>query len=186
MKICATRFPEVLEITPVRHGDERGWFSETWNRETWRAAELHFEWVQENESVSTAVGTVRGIHFQTGAQAQDKLVRVLKGRILDIAVDLRRFSPTLGAHVACELSAKEGNQLLVPRGFGHGFVTLERDCHVAYKVSSLYDRDADAGIHPLDPALAINWGVPAASVILSAKDQAAPTLAEAHELLFDG
>lgn len=182
--IAETALDGVLEVRPLRHGDDRGWFSETWNRSTLLSAGIDIDWVQDNESFSAAQGTVRGIHFQTAPSAQDKLVRALGGRILDIAVDLRQSSPTFGHHVAVELSAIDGNQLLVPKGFGHGFVTLEPDCHVAYKVSARYDPDADAAIHWKDEKLSIPWGVSAAEATVSERDAKAPSLAAATDLLF--
>lgn len=180
-----TALDGVIEVRPARHGDDRGWFSEVWNRQAWADAGLDIDWVQDNESVSAAAGTIRGVHFQTDPTPQDKLVRVVRGRIIDVAVDLRRSSPTFAQHVAVELSAEVGNQLLVPKGFGHGFVTLETNCHVAYKVSGPYDPAADAGINFADPALGIDWGVEGADAVVSAKDLAAPLLAEADHLLFD-
>lgn len=180
-----TALDGVLEVRPTRHGDDRGWFSEVWNRQAWAHAGLDIDWVQDNESLSGAVGTIRGVHFQTDPTPQDKLVRVVAGRIIDVAVDLRRSSPTFAQHVAVELSAGAGNQLLVPRGFGHGFVTLEPNCHVAYKVSAPYDPATDAGINFADPALGIDWGVDIAEAVASAKDLDAPMLAEADHLIFD-
>lgn len=182
--VIQTQLEGVVEIQPVRHGDDRGWFSETWNQASLNQAGIEIAWVQDNESFSAAAGTVRGIHFQRPPSAQDKLVRVIAGRILDIAVDLRQSSPTFGRHVAVELTANLGNQLLIPKGFGHGFATLEPNCHVAYKVSAPYDPDADAAIHWTDPDLALPWGVTADAATVSAKDGAAPRLASATKLLF--
>lgn len=185
MRVERTALDGVIEITPVRHSDERGWFSEIYNRAEWVQAGIDIDWVQDNESVSLAEGTVRGIHFQRQPMAQAKLVRVLAGRIFDVAVDLRCSSPNFGSHVAVELSAAAGNQLLVPVGFGHAFMTLEPDCHVSYKVSAPYSRDHDSGIAWNDPALEIAWPILADQAVASAKDLSAPSMAEAGHLLFD-
>lgn len=184
IEIRSTDLADVIEIVPKRHGDHRGWFSETWNKAAWAEAGIELDWVQDNESLSAAVGTMRGIHFQTDPHAQDKLVRVTAGRILDVAVDLRQSSSTFGEWTGVELSADTGNQLLVPKGFGHGFVTLEPDTKVAYKVSAPYDHPADAGIQALDPAIGIDWGIGTDALIISDKDRTAPLLADATHLLF--
>lgn len=134
--------------------------------------------VQDNQSYSKYSGTIRGIHFQRPPRAQAKLVRCVKGRILDYAVDLRRGSPTYGHHVCAELSAQNGHQLFVPIGFGHAFVTLEDDTEVAYKVSNVYSPEHDGGIVWNDPALGIDWPLPDGGAVLSAKDQALPLLAQ--------
>lgn len=185
MQLMPTALDGVFEIQPRRFGDQRGWFSESWNSASWAEAGLDLAWVQDNESFSSAAGTVRGIHFQTRTAAQDKLVRVIAGRILDVAVDLRRSSKTFGCYVGVELSAKAGNQLLVPRGFGHGFATLEPDCHVLYKVTGLYDKTAEAAVHWQDSTLAIDWGIAPIAAVVSDKDAVAPSLADADHLLFD-
>lgn len=185
MEIRKTALEAVVEVIPKRHGDHRGWFSETWNAAAWRSAGFELDWVQDNESLSAQIGTVRGIHFQREPYAQDKLVRVIAGRILDVAVDLRMSSPSFGKHVSVELTADKGNQLLIPRGFGHGFVTLEPDCRVAYKVTNPYDADSDAGVNWLDPELAIDWGIAEDAASVSEKDVNAPFLADARALLFD-
>ena len=182
MNVIQTELPGVVEIVPARHGDERGWFRETWNRQRMLDHGLDYEWVQDNESLSTAVGTLRGIHFQVAPTVQAKLVRVVAGRIFDVAVDLRRSSPSFGRWVGVELDATRGNQLLVPEGFGHGFVTLEANCHVAYKVSNRYDPDADRCAAWNDPTLAIDWPVAGDAVTMSAKDRQAPRLDDATEL----
>jgi dTDP-4-dehydrorhamnose 3,5-epimerase len=186
MQVTPTALDGVVELVPVRHGDARGWFSEVWNKATLDKAGVGtgIEWVQDNESLSAAKGTIRGIHFQTAPHAQDKLIRVIHGRILDVAVDLRRSSPTFGHHVGVELSAETGNQLLVPRGFGHGFCTLKPNCVISYKVSDYYSPECDSAIAWNDPDLAIDWPVTDADAIISAKDQAAPTLASAGDRLF--
>lgn len=163
--------PDVRLITPRRFGDDRGWFTETWSRRT-----LDIGFCQDNMSLSAEVGTVRGLHFQKPPHAQAKLVMVLQGRILDVAVDIRRASPTFGQHVAVELSAAAGNQLLIPRGFAHGFCTLEPGTQVMYKVDDFYAPETDAGIFWADPDLAINWPVRVDQAHLSPKDLGLPRL----------
>ena len=148
MEIIPTALDGVVEIRPARHGDDRGWFSEVYKRHTLRDAGIDIEFVQDNESFSAPAGTLRGLHYQLPPHAQDKLVRVIHGSILDIAVDIRRGSATFGQHVAVTLTAERGNQLLVPAGFAHGFSTLEPDTRVAYKVSAGYVPDCRTG-HPL-------------------------------------
>jgi len=185
MQVIETGLDGVLQIVPQRHGDARGWFSETWNKAQWAEHGIDIEWVQDNESLSGEANTLRGIHFQRAPFAQDKLVRVLKGSIHDIAVDLRRSSPTFGLWVGVDLTAEAGNQLLVPAGFGHGFATLEPHCHVAYKVSAPYSREHDAAVAWNDPELGVEWPIDASDVILSDKDRQAPQVADAGDLLFD-
>jgi dTDP-4-dehydrorhamnose 3,5-epimerase len=163
--------PDVRLITPRRFGDHRGWFTETWSRRT-----LDIAFCQDNMSLSAEVGTIRGLHFQKPPHAQAKLVMVLKGAILDVAVDIRRASPTFGQHVAVELSAAAGNQLLIPRGFAHGFCTLEPGTQVMYKVDDFYAPESDAGIFWADPDLAINWPVRVDQAHLSPKDLGLPRL----------
>lgn len=165
--------PDVKLITPRRFADDRGWFTETWSRNA-----LDVDFCQDNQSLSHAIGTVRGLHFQKPPHAQAKLVSVLRGRILDVAVDIRRGSPTFGRHVAVELSAEDGNQLFVPRGFAHGFCTLERDTHVLYKVDAFYAPESDAGLYWADAALGITWPVDEAKAHLSPKDAKLPRLAD--------
>ena len=182
MNVTETALPGVFEIVPTRHGDERGWFRETWNRRRMLDHGLDCEWVQDNESLSTVAGTLRGIHFQVAPSAQAKLTRVVVGRIFDVAVDLRRGSAHFGRWVGVELDAASGNQLLIPEGFGHGFVTLEANCHVAYKVSNYYDADADRSLAWNDPTLAIEWPVANDAVVVSEKDRMAPRLEGVSEL----
>jgi dTDP-4-dehydrorhamnose 3,5-epimerase len=166
-------------LSPRRHGDERGWFMETYNARALAADGFETPFVQDNLSLSKPVGTLRGIHFQAPPDGQDKLVRCARGRILDIAVDLRRGSPTYGKWVGAELSAENGRQLLVPIGFGHAFVTLEPDCEVAYKCTALYAPASDGGVRWDDPDLAIDWPLPEGGApVLSDKDRVLPTLAE--------
>jgi dTDP-4-dehydrorhamnose 3,5-epimerase len=176
MQITALAIPDVKLIQLKKFGDTRGFFSETYNRAAFAAAGTNIEFVQDNHSHSTVTGTLRGLHFQYPPFAQDKLVRVTRGRILDIAVDIRKESPTFGRHVTAELSADNWAQLLVPIGFAHGFVTLEPDTEVIYKVSNIYSPQHDAGILWNDPDLGIIWPVPAAAVTLSDKDIRLPRL----------
>ncbi len=173
-----TTIPDVKVITPGRFGDHRGFFSETYNRQRFAEAGITVDFVQDNHSMSAAVGTVRGLHFQSAPFAQDKLIRVVRGRILDVAVDIRRSSPTYGKHVSVELSADNGRQLLVPIGFAHGFCTLEPDTEIQYKVSNYYSAADDHGLLWSDPVLAIAWPVKPEQATLSDKDRRQPILAE--------
>ena len=166
----------VIRITPRRFADTRGWFSETYQRDRYRAAGIDAEFVQDNHSYSAPTGTLRGIHFQSPPFAQAKLVRCLRGRIWDVAVDLRRGSPTLGQWVAAELTADRGEQLFIPAGYGHAFLTLEPDTEVAYKVDALYAPEADGGIRWDDPDLGIGWPLNDAAPARSDKDQRLPLL----------
>jgi dTDP-4-dehydrorhamnose 3,5-epimerase len=174
--------PGIKIVTPKKHGDVRGFFSEVYNRTAFEGVGLHFGFVQDNHSLSAAVGTLRGLHFQTPPFAQDKLIRVSRGRILDVAVDIRRSSPTFGKYVAIELSAENWRQLLVPIGFAHGFVTLDPETEVLYKTTAVYSADNDRGIAWDDPDIGITWPLPPAGPILSDKDRRWPRLREAEEL----
>ena len=174
MQITPLAIPDVKLITPRQFADVRGVFAETFSKPAMSKAGLDMEFVQDNHSRSTKVGTVRGLHYQAPPFAQDKLVRVVRGRILDVAVDLRRSSPTFGRHVTAELSADNWAQLLVPIGFAHGFVTLEADTEVIYKVSNIYAPHVDAGIIWNDPDLAIAWPVTVDAAVLSDKDAMLP------------
>jgi len=178
VKVERCAIPDVLLIEPVRHGDARGFFSEVWSRRSLAAHGLDVEFVQDNHAHSAQKGVLRGLHFQRPPSAQGKLVRVARGAILDVAVDIRAGSPTYGQHVAVELSAENWRQLWVPRGFAHGYLTLEPDTEVLYKTDAYYDRAADAGIAWNDPAFGIAWPVETGSVILSDKDRSAPRLAD--------
>ena len=173
-----TTIPAVKIVTPKKHGDPRGFFSETWSRKAFAEAGLDLDFVQDNQSLSAPVGTLRGLHFQSPPFAQDKLVRVTRGRILDVAVDIRASSPTFGKHVAVELSAENWRQLLVPIGFAHGFVTLEPDTEVLYKVTAPYAPENDHGLAFDDPALGIDWRLPLSGLTLSDKDRKHPRLTE--------
>jgi dTDP-4-dehydrorhamnose 3,5-epimerase len=178
MTVEPTTIPDVKVITPDRFGDHRGFFSETYNKQRFAEAGITIDFVQDNHSMSAAVGTVRGLHFQSAPFAQDKLIRVVRGRILDVAVDIRRVSPTFGKHVAVELSAENGRQLLVPTGFAHGFCTLEPNTEIQYKVSNYYSAANDHGLLWSDPVLAIAWPVAVEQATLSEKDRRQPILAE--------
>lgn len=169
----------LLEIVTPKFGDARGFFSETYSREKFSEAGIDIDWVQDNHSLSAEAGVLRGLHFQVAPFAQDKLIRVLRGSIYDVAVDLRAGSPTYGRWDSCILSSKAWNQLLVPKGFAHGFLTLEPGVEVAYKVSSPYRADCDRAIRWNDPAIGIDWPLDGKRPVLSAKDQAAPLLADA-------
>ena len=174
MDIRATAIPEVKLLTPRRFGDHRGYFCETWSAPRMAAAALDFAFVQDNESLSGRAGTLRGLHYQAPPFAQAKLVRVASGAIRDVAADVRRGSPTFGRWVAEEISAANGAQLLVPRGFLHGFITLTEDTLVLYKVDNPYDAASDGGVLWSDPDLGIDWGLPAEAVVLSDKDRGQP------------
>ena len=178
MRITPTELPGVLLIAPVRYEDARGFFVETYNWETWSKAGVAMRFVQDNHSLSRPKGTLRGLHFQTPPFAQDKLVRVIRGSILDVAVDIRQGSPTFGRHVAVRLTAEDPTQILVPVGFAHGFCTLEPDTEVVYKVSNVYSPQHDRGLRWNDPALGIPWPVGEAEAVLSDKDARAPLLAD--------
>lgn len=177
MEILTTAIPDVRLLRPRRHGDDRGFFSEVYSRRALAEAGLEFDFVQDNHSRSARRGTLRGLHFQSPPFAQTKLVRVLKGAILDVAVDLRHGSPTFGKHIAVELSEENWLQLLVPRGFAHGFVTLQENCEVFYKVDAPYAPEHDKGVAWDDPDLAVPWPVQPGDVTLSAKDRAQPSFA---------
>lgn len=178
LDVESTALADVRIVSPKRFGDDRGFFSEVYNRERFVEAGIPTEFVQDNHSWSAKVGTVRGLHFQSAPFAQDKLIRVVRGRILDVAVDLRRSSPTYGRHVAVELSAENWRQLLVPVGFAHGFCTLEPDTEVIYKVSGYYSAAHDHGLAWDDPALGIEWPFAPDRATLSDKDRRQPLLAD--------
>ncbi len=174
MQLTELEIPELMLLTPRKFGDSRGFFSETYNLKTLAEVGLEVVFVQDNQAFSAEKGTLRGLHFQSPPFAQDKLVRVLRGRILDVAVDIRKGSPTYGRHVAAELSATAWNQLFVPVGFAHGYLTIEPDTEVFYKVSNYYAPEHDHGVLWNDPDLGIAWPVAPEEVILSEKDQNQP------------
>jgi len=178
MQIEPQEIADVLLVVPERRGDERGFLSEVFNARRLAEAGIDADFVQDNHSLSAVKGTVRGLHFQVPPFEQAKLVRVVRGAILDVAVDLRHGSPTFGRHVAVELSAANWRQLFVPRGFAHGFCTLERDTEVLYKVDAYYSPEHDKGVHWRDPEIAIDWPVAEDAAVLSAKDRVQPLLRE--------
>lgn len=182
MQVEETAIPAVKIVTPKKHGDARGFFSEVYNRSDWDKAGLDFTFVQDNHSYSAVIGTLRGLHFQTPPFAQDKLVRCSRGRILDVAVDIRSSSPTFGRHVAVELSAENWRQLLIPIGFAHAFFTLEPDCEVLYKTTAPYSAASDRGVAWDDPAIGIAWPPLAGGPVLSDKDRRWPKLKDAPDL----
>lgn len=170
MEFIKQHIEGVWVIQPKRIGDARGYFSETFKLEEFRKHVGAVEFVQDNESFST-YGVLRGLHFQKGEFSQAKLVRVSRGKVLDVAVDLRAGSPTYGEHVAVELTAEKGNQLFIPRGFAHGFVVLSDEAQFQYKVDNVYAPQSEATLKFDDPALGIDWQVPFEKVLLSAKDK---------------
>lgn len=179
MTVVELDIPGVFPITPVKHGTDQGFFSETYNRRALAEHGIDIEFVQDNHHLlAGGAGTLRGLHFQTPPYAQDKLVRVLRGAIYDVAVDLRRGSQYFGEHVSVELSAESWTQILIPQGFAHGFCTLAADTEVVYKVSDYHAPDHDAGLAWNDPDLAIRWPVSESDVILSEKDKELPRLAD--------
>ena len=178
MQVKALAIDGVFEIMPARFGDARGFFSETWKRSALAEHGIDLDFIQDNHSLSAAVGTLRGIHYQTSPMAQDKLVRCTRGRVFDVAVDLRSGSPTRGQWVSLILDAATGNQILVPRVFGHAFQTLAPDCEVQYKVTAPYAPDGDRSIRWDDPAIGVDWPVAIDPELLSAKDRSAPLLSQ--------
>ena len=177
MHVQAMTIPEVKVLTPRKLGDCRGIFSETYSRKTLAEVGIDIEFVQDNHASSTRRGTVRGLHFQSPPRAQAKLIRVARGSAFDVAVDLRRSSPTYGRHVSVVLTAAAGNQMLVPVGFAHGYMTLEPDTEVLYKVSDYYAPDHDRGLLWNDPSLGIPWPIPEPEAVVSDKDREQPRFA---------
>src|SRR5579871_1376642 len=183
MLVEETAIPAVKIVTPKKHGDARGFFSEVYSLAAWEKADLPpMTFVQDNHSYSAAKGVLRGLHFQTPPFAQDKLVRCGRGSILDVAVDIRRSSPTFGKHVAVELSAENWRQILIPAGFAHAFITLEPDVEVLYKTTAPYSAANDRGIAWDDPAIGISWPSPPGGPVLSDKDRKWPRLKDAPDL----
>ncbi|WP_420587425.1 dTDP-4-dehydrorhamnose 3,5-epimerase [Ruegeria sp.] len=175
MQIEETALPGILILTPQRFGDERGFFSESWNRKTMQTHGIDLDFVQDNHSVSTSVGTLRGLHYQSPPHAQDKLVRCGQGAFFDVVVDIRKGSPTFGQWLGVELSAQNGKQLLVPKGFLHGFVTREADTEICYKCTDYYAPDCDGAVRW--DSCGVDWGL-TSDPVLSDKDKVAPALAE--------
>lgn len=178
MQVADTDIPDVKLIIPRRLGDARGWFSETWNAGAMQAAGLPISFVQDNHSLSIDLFTLRGLHCQAPPFAQTKLVRVVRGRVLDVALDIRPQSPTYLQHVSIELTADSGEQLLIPAGFLHGFLTLEPNTEVCYKVDQHYAASADSTVRFDDPTFGIDWGIDHGDISLSEKDDAAPFFAD--------
>jgi len=167
---------DVLRVSPVRHSDSRGYFSETYNEDAFRAVGIDCRFVQDNQSLSRQAGTIRGMHFQIGSFAQAKLVRVLRGAILDVAVDIRSKSQTFGKFVALTLSAENGDQLFLPRGFAHGFCALEEDTEILYKVDAPYSHEHERGLVWNDSAVGIPWPERADGTAISERDRGLPPL----------
>ena len=180
VEVRALDLDGVVEIRPARHADDRGFFSETWNKARWREAGIDADFVQDNHSLSRQRGVLRGLHYQAPPMAQAKLVRVTRGAVFDVAVDIRRGSPSFGRWASTILSADQWNQLFIPAGFAHGFLTLEPGSEVEYKVSAPYSPDHDRAIRFDDPDIAIDWPIAAGEIILSDKDRAAPRLADVN------
>ena len=174
MKVIETEIPGVLVIEPDVFGDHRGWFCETWNRQKLHDAGIDADFVQDNQSYTKAKGTLRGLHFQQNPMSQAKLVRVVRGAVLDVAVDLRKGSPTYLKHVGVELSAENKRQFFIPKGFAHGFLTLTDDVEFVYKVDAPYAPDCDRSVRFDDPEIGVDWSCE--EPILSDKDKKAPLL----------
>ena len=183
MKVIKTAIEDVVIIEPNVFGDARGYFFESYSQKKFNEQVREVKFVQDNESKSK-YGVLRGLHFQKGKDAQSKLVRVVKGRVLDVAVDIRKSSPTFGKYVAVELTEDNHRQLFVPRGFAHGFSVLSEEAIFQYKCDNLYAPQAEGAIAWNDPEIGIDWGLPAEDVLLSAKDAAHPLLKDS-EYLFD-
>jgi dTDP-4-dehydrorhamnose 3,5-epimerase len=176
LEIAKTSLAGLLILSPARFGDARGYFSESWNRRLLADMVIDVDFVQDNHSLSSLAGTVRGLHFQSPPHAQIKLVRCGRGRLFDVAVDIRVGSPTYGRWTGVELSAENGKQLLVPAGFLHGFVTREADTEIVYKCSDYYARDCDGAVRYDDPDIGVDWGLGAGDAVTSDKDTNAPFL----------
>lgn len=181
INIIKTDIEGVVIIEPKVFGDDRGYFFESWSQKDFDEQVRPIKFVQDNESKS-CYGVLRGLHFQKGKDAQSKLVRVVKGRVLNVAVDIRKGSPTYGKHVHVELTSENHRQFFIPRGFAHGFVVLSEEAVFQYKCDNFYAPQSEGSIIWNDPALGIDWQVPEADVILSEKDKLHPTLADCHEI----
>lgn len=181
INVIQTKIPGVVIIEPRVFGDDRGYFFESWSQKDFDEQVRPIKFVQDNESKS-CYGVLRGLHFQKGKDAQSKLVRVVKGKVLDVAVDIRKGSPTFGKHVAVELTADNHRQFFVPRGFAHGFVVLSEEAIFQYKCDNLYAPQSEGALAWDDPDIGIDWGVPADKIILSAKDKVHPFLKDSDEL----
>ena len=176
MNVTETRLKGVFILEPKVFGDARGWFMESWSKKKMEEAGLFYDFVQDNQSFSAEKGTLRGLHYQKNPMAQAKLLRCTRGEILDVAVDIRKGSPQYAKWVSVRLSAENKRQLMIPRGFAHGFITLTDDVEVQYKADNYYAPECDGNILWSDPAIGVDWEL--APTVLSAKDEAAPTLAE--------
>jgi dTDP-4-dehydrorhamnose 3,5-epimerase len=178
LEISKTKLEGVLLLTPKRHGDARGYFCETWNKTRMAELGLDYDFVQDNQSLSAEVGTVRGLHFQSPPHAQAKLVRCGRGAFLDVVVDIRKGSPTYGQWLSEELSAENGRQLLIPEGFLHGFITLKPDTEILYKCNDYYSPECDGAVRFDDPEIGVDWGCDISGATLSAKDASAQSFAD--------
>jgi dTDP-4-dehydrorhamnose 3,5-epimerase len=188
VQITATKLSGVMMLTPARFGDARGFFSESWNRKTLAAQGITLDFVQDNHSLSAQIGTIRGLHFQSPPHAQAKLVRCGRGCLFDVAVDIRRGSPTYGQWIGVELSDQNGRQLLIPAGFLHGFITRAPDMEIVYKCTDYYAPACDGAVRFDDPDIGIDWGLPAGvAPVLSDKDATAPLLRDLDSpFVFEG
>lgn len=181
IKVIATELPDVVIIEPIVFGDERGYFLESWSQKDFDEKVHSIKFVQDNESKSR-YGVLRGLHFQKGEKSQSKLVRVISGRVLDVAVDIRKGSPTFGKHVSVELTGENHRQIFIPRGFALGFVVLSDEAVFQYKCDNLYAPQSEGAIKWNDPTLGIDWQIPEKDIILSEKDKHHPLLAECPEV----
>ncbi len=189
MKVTETKIPGVLIIEPDVHGDHRGYFMETYHKETYEKNGIHADFVQDNMSFSAAKGTLRGLHWQNAPMAQAKLVSCTKGCVIDVAVDIRKGSPTYREWVSVELSAENKRQFFIPRGFAHGFLTLSDDVEFRYKVDNFYSKEHDRGIRYDDPSIHVDWGklLNGIEPILSKKDQEGPLLEDSDaNFIYEG
>lgn len=182
MEVLETAIPAVKILIPKKYGDHRGFFSEVYNQDSFARAGIEGQFVQDNHSLSGQRGTIRALHYQVGEMAQGKLIRVIRGAILDVAVDIRRSSPTFGRHISHVISAENWQQIFVPIGFAHGFVTLEPNTEVLYKVTRLYSPSDERGILWNDPAIGIDWTVEKSAAVLSDRDRNHPLLADQKDL----
>jgi dTDP-4-dehydrorhamnose 3,5-epimerase len=182
MQVIETAIPAVKVLLPKKFGDHRGFFSEVYSRKGFESLGVTADFVQDNHSLSVEPGVVRGLHYQLPPMAQDKLLRVIRGAVLDVAVDVRKSSPTFGKHVVEVISAENWKQIFIPAGFAHGFRTLEPNTEVIYKVTNFYSPQHERGVRWNDPALGIDWGISEASAILSDRDRVHPLLASATDL----
>jgi dTDP-4-dehydrorhamnose 3,5-epimerase len=186
MELIDMEIPQVKLLIPKKHGDARGFFSETYSSKAMKDLGLNVDFVQDNHSLSASKGVLRGLHYQLPPKAQAKLIRVVHGAILDVAVDIRRGSPTFGRHVSAIISAKNWRQIFVPVGFAHGFVTLEPNTQVIYKVTDYYSPAHERGIAWNDPELAIDWNIDSSQTMLSERDKVHPLLKDQADIFDEG